>query len=116
MQKREEPCVTAVKCHPELNPRDLEVSSTSTALHTLFSAGNGGNRQATQKGCDRTGRHVFVRHSRAAKRFRPFECVKKKNHKTFEPSQPISKDSIFKNRTFFGVLFYSRKCSKMELL
>lgn len=31
-----EPCVTTVKCHPELNPRDLEVSSTSTALHTLF--------------------------------------------------------------------------------
>lgn len=31
-----EPCVTAVKCHPELNPRDLEVSSTSTALHAGF--------------------------------------------------------------------------------
>lgn len=31
-----EPRVTAVKCHPELNHRDLEVISSSTALCMAF--------------------------------------------------------------------------------
>lgn len=35
LQKRE-PCVTTVKCHSELNPRDIEVSSTSTAVQRVW--------------------------------------------------------------------------------
>lgn len=44
LQKRE-PCVTTAKCHSELNPWDIEVSSTSTAVQRVL----GGKRWQTHE-------------------------------------------------------------------